>query len=73
MDACGLSLGSYDGCVAKVVTALLAVMRAIFYLFLAPPLPRGVSGEGPDCQFLKEILPFWPIPALIREVICLQF
>ncbi len=41
-----------------------AVLKTMFYLFLGPP-PRGVPGEGPDCQFPWEVEGLGPIPARI--------
>ena len=46
---------------------ILDVLKMIFILFLGPPLPRGVPGEGPDCHFPKEIIGFGPIPARILK------
>jgi hypothetical protein len=42
-----------------------------FILFLAPPSPGGVPGEGPDSQFPKGIIGFGPILARTRGVIYL--
>ncbi len=44
------------------------MLKPIFNLDLAPPSPRGVPGEGPGCQFPKEIDGFGPIPARILGV-----
>ncbi len=46
----------------------LAVLKTIFDFDLGPP-PRGVPGEGPDCQFPQEIGGLGAIPARIRGII----
>ncbi len=49
----------------------LAVLEIIFNFILGPPLPRGVPGEGPDCNCSREIVGVGPIPARIRGVLIL--
>ena len=46
-------------------TIVLEVLKMILIFVLAPPLPRGVPGEGPDCHVLKDIVDCGPIPARI--------
>jgi hypothetical protein len=48
------------------MTWLFLTWFFFFFLFLAPPLPRGVPGDGQDCHFPKDIAGFGPIPARIR-------
>ncbi len=50
----------------------LAVLKTILN-FILGPIPRGLPGEGPDCQFPQEIMGFGPIPARIRGVRCFLF
>ncbi len=51
----------------------LAVLKAIFNFYIRPPLPRGVSGERPDCHFPEEMFVFGPLPARIQREIDFQF
>ncbi len=54
-----------------VATNYLAVLQVIF-IFVIPPPPPGGPGEGPDCNFPKEIVGFGPIPARIRGFVILM-
>ena len=51
----------------------LAGLQGIFVFVVAPPLPRGFPGEGPDCHFLEGTGDVWPIPARIRGVLYISF
>ena len=47
-------------CCPGTADLYLAVLKAIFNLFLGHP-PPGVPGEGPDCQLPEEIMGLGPI------------
>ncbi len=51
------------------VEHFLTVLKIIFNFVLAPPLPGGVPGEGPDCHVPKEIGGVWPTSARSRGAI----
>ncbi len=57
----GLAAGEHDRRANESHVIVLAVL--IVFLFLS--LARGVPGEGPHCNFPKEIVGFGTIPARI--------